>query len=113
MLLKELPFFVKFIFSGEGDNNLCFSFTDPEILQYVTYTSTRTKIYDLKIGHELTIIEDVEIEHKIIITDIAIRQIFDNTDDHNYGVDSQDCNGYTGDPKPWIFSILANFKLVN
>lgn len=115
MLLTGLPFFVKFIFSGEGDNDLCFSFSDPEVLQYIRYTASGNKIYDLKVGHELTIIEDEEegVSHNIVIKDIIIRHIFDDTDHHNYGIDSQDCNGYTGDPKPWLFSILAHFRLVN
>lgn len=109
MKLIDIPYFVKFIFSC--DNGECFSTTDSEMLKFIVDADTKKPIIKLNIGQKIQF-ESVADNSKIYeITDIIIRHLFEDTDSHNYGFDSEDCDYTQGEDKEWLFSILINTKL--
>ncbi len=110
MKLKDIPYFVKFIFSCD-DCEDCFSITDSEMLKFVIDESSREPIHELKIGQVLQfeLIDENPKKYKVI--DIIIRHLFDDTDSHKYGLDSQDCTSSQGENKEWLFSLLIKLEL--
>lgn len=111
MKLSNIPFFVKFIFSCENCND-CFSTTDSEMLKYIVYESTGKPINDLRIGQIIQFEPLDENEKKYKIIDIIIRHLFEDTDTHKYGFDSQDCTESQGETKEWLFSILIKLETI-
>ncbi|AQW92982.1 hypothetical protein [Elizabethkingia anophelis] len=110
MELKDLPYFVKFIFSCENDE--CISTTDSEMLKYVIDKNTGEEIRSLYIGQNLNFEPIKENDKTYEIIDIKIRHLFHNTDYHNKGIDLQDCQYPQGEIKEWLFSILVSTKVI-
>lgn len=110
MKLKDIPFFVKFIFSCDNCED-CFSTTDSEMLKFVVNESSGEPISGLKIGQVLQFEPIDENPNKYKVIDIIIRHLFNDTDSHKYGFDSQDCTTSQGENKEWLFSLLIKLKL--
>ncbi|MDQ0064175.1 hypothetical protein [Chryseobacterium lathyri] len=110
MKLEQIPYFVKFIFSCE--NGECFSTSDSEMLKFIIDQNSNEKINKLYIGQKLKFEPIEENEKTYEITDIKIRHIFPDIDDHKIGFDMEDCEYSQGENKEWLFSILVSTKVI-
>ncbi len=108
MKVKDLKYYVKFIFSSYKDN-VCYSTTDINMIQNIVYHDTNISINDLKIGDKITFKPNPQ-SYKI--TNIKIREITPDTDVHNYGVDSEDCTNPIGEAKEYLLSIFVEMEPV-
>lgn len=79
-------------------------------LQFIIDNTTDEKIDSLYIGQKIRI-KGIDKEDSYEIYDIKIRHLFDNTDYHRYGVDSESCN--CPNDNEWLFSILISIKKIN
>ena len=108
MKIKDLDYYVKFIFSC-SEKNVCFSTTDREFLKHVVFHKTGTSPMDYKIGDVLSFMPNIDVAYEI--TDIRVRQLVEDTEILNYGFDSEDCAGEPqGVQKDYLFSILFTMK---
>jgi len=108
MKIKDLNYYVKFIFSSASDN-VCFSTTDRELLKSVEFHETGNSPMDYKIGDKIHFKPDTK-PYEII--DIRIRQLTEDTEVFKYGFDSEDCTNQQGIAKDYLFSILISMKPV-
>ena len=109
MLIKDIPFFVKFIFSGDtGD---CYSTTDIEIFEFIKYKSTNKAIYGIEVGDKIYFEPNPQSKF-YEVTNVKIRHLTKDTETQKYGIDSEDCTGASGKEKEYFFSILVNMKLL-
>jgi hypothetical protein len=108
MKIKDLKFYVKFIFSSETDN-VCFSTTDRDMLKNIEFHETSISPMDYRVGDIIHFKPD---KNPYVITDIRIRQLVEDTDVLNYGFDSEDCTNMQGAEKEMLFSILISMNPV-
>lgn len=108
MKVADLPYFVKFIFSC--DDGYCFQTSNFDNFQFIIDNTTNEKIDSLYIGQKIRL-REVDKEDSYEIYNIKIRHLFDNTDWHRYGVDSESCN--CPDDNEWVFSILISIRRIN
>ncbi|OJX49862.1 MAG: hypothetical protein BGO88_08920 [Flavobacterium sp. 38-13] len=110
MKLIDIPYYVKFIFSCDS-NDECFSTTDSEMMKFIVNASNKESISRLEIGQKIQF-EPIARNPKVYeITNITIRHLFDDTDSHKYGFDSEDCEYNQGENKEWLFSILIKTEI--
>jgi hypothetical protein len=107
MKIKELDYYVKFIFSSREDN-VCFSTTDREFLKNIVYHDTDNSPMDFKIGD---VIRFKHYSKSYKINDIHIRQLTDDTDVFKNGTDC--ANGLQGVKKKFLFSIVLTMSPAN
>ena len=101
MKTKDLNYYVKFIFSSE-DDGFCFSTTDRAMLPKCPKPDTDTKTIDYKIG-DIILFDKKAIQYKI--KDIWIRQLVEDLELLEYGVDPQDCTCSQGIDNNFLFTI--------
>jgi hypothetical protein len=106
MKVKDLPYYVKFIFSSDDDD--CFSTTDQELFKYIKYNGTDRPINDIRIGAEIFF--EPNTLKKYIVKDIVIRHLVDDLEVLKYGIDMEDCTQQQGELKKWLFSILVKLE---
>jgi len=100
METKDLNYYVKFIFSSE-DNEFCFSTTDRAMLPKCPKPDTDKQAIDYKIGDIIYFEKATPFK----IKDIWIRQLLEDLELLEYGVDSQDCTCSQGIVKKFLFTI--------
>jgi len=106
MKIKDLNYYVKFIFSSEMDD-FCFSTTDRETLNNVVFNATGISPMDYKINDMIRIVPNTQ-PYQII--DITIRQLIKDTSTSKYGFDIDSCANKQGIDKDYLFSILISMK---
>lgn len=106
MKIKDLNYYVKFIFSSESDS-VCFSTTDRQMLNHVKFHKTGNTPMDYKIGDIIHFEPD---KKPYEITNIHVRQLTEDTEVFKYGFDSDDCTSQQGEQKEFLFSILISIK---
>lgn len=102
MKIKDLNFYVKFIFSTIAANGECHSTTDKELLMLVKSHKTGKSKTGYEIGDEIYFEPD-ETPYKI--TNIIISSLVDDTDLLNIGIDLADCANQEGIKKEALFII--------
>lgn len=108
MKVTDLDYYVKFIFQIP-DEDYCISTTDREMLNFVRYHNTETIPLEYKIGDIISFIpEDKPLE----IIDIWVRQLVEDLNSFNYGIDGEDCTSFNGEPKKFLFSIKIKLRRV-
>ena len=110
MKLIDIPYYVKFIFSCDS-NDECFSTTDSEMMKFIVNASNKEPISRLEIGQKIQFEPITENQNVYAITNIIIRHLFEDTDSHKYGMDSEDCLYTQGEQKEWLFSILIKTEI--
>lgn len=105
MNLKDVPYYVKFIFT---DHNDCYSIADKETLCFVKNSESNKSISSLKIGQSIYM--EPNSQKTYVITDIRIKDIVDDLEVLKYGIDPEDCNHIQGDPKVWLFTIVIELN---
>jgi len=108
METKDLNYYVKFIFSSE-DDGFCFSTTDRAMLPKCPKPDTDKQAIDYKIGDIIYFYKEA-IPFKI--KDIWIRQLVEDLELLEYGIDSQDCTCPQGTPKDFLFTIQITVEKV-
>jgi len=107
MKIKDLNYYVKFIFSCESEN-VCYSTTDREMLNQIEFHETGNSPMDYKIGDVIHFNPE---RKPFKITDIHIRQLTEDTEVFKYGFDSADCSGKLhGIEKDYLFSVLISIN---
>jgi hypothetical protein len=111
MLVKDIPYFVKFTFLDASRDDGCYSIADRETLKFVKHRASGESIGSLTIGNKIYF--DGETDNLTFeITDICIQHIVDNLELLKYGIDGDDCTSISGNPKTWLFKILIRMKLI-
>ena len=106
MLVKELPFYVKFIFKSNGENGLSISTTDIDFIKSIKYSETNDSINRLEISQK--IVFDKYQDDIYQITEISISNLVENTDSLNYGININDCIIPNGETKQHLFTIKVD-----
>jgi hypothetical protein len=108
MKIKDLNYYVKFIFSTE-DGNYCYSTTDREMLKNVEFHETNISPMDYKVDDVIHFKPETK---PFKITNIWIRQLVEDTEVFNFGFDSEGCTHQQGIEKEFLFTIQFTIKEV-
>lgn len=102
MKIRDINYYVKFIFSST-DGRDCLSTTDKEILNFIKSEKTHKPTREYSVGDIIYLEADSDSKYKV--TDIAIRQLVDDTDMLKIGFDRSDKTDITGEYKEPLFII--------
>ncbi len=108
MRVKDLDYYVKFIFAIPGEE-YCVSTTDREMLNFVKYYGTDSTPQEYRIGDTICFLPE---NKPLKIVNIWVRQLVEDLDVFNYGYDSEDCAGSNGEQKKFLFSIKIELSRV-
>lgn len=114
MLIKDLPYFVKFVFVI-NNSDVGYATTDIEQFKNIQleFNDRLTDFVAIRIGYILSI-KEPENDKRYKITDIAIKNIVEDTKNVNLGSDKEDIKDeyMIGLHKKYLFSIFIYMDLL-
>lgn len=109
MKIKDLNFYVKFVFSTIAENGECHSTTDRELLMCIKSFKTDKSMMNYDIGDEIYF-DPIKTPYKI--TNIVIRRLVEDTDILKIGFDPSDCANQEGEHKDALFIIHITIEKI-